>query len=122
MKQYPNHLRTEFHCHTIFSKDSLTQPLKLVETCKRKGIDRVVVTDHNSIEGALRCKEIDPERVIIGEEIMTTQGELLVAYLSEEIPAGLAANGSDYSAARARGFYQRITPIRHTSKRPLGRK
>lgn len=89
MKQYPNHLRTEFHCHTIFSKDSLTKPLRLVETCKRKGIDRVVVTDHNSIEGALRCKEIDPERVIIGEEIMTTQGELLVAFISEEIPAGL---------------------------------
>ena len=89
MKQYPKHLRTEFHCHTVFSKDSLTQPQKLVETCKRKGIDRVVVTDHNSIEGALRCKEIDPERVIVGEEIMTTQGELLVAYIREEIPAGL---------------------------------
>ena len=89
MIQFPDHLRTEFHCHTIYSKDSLTQPAKLIETCKRKGIDRVVVTDHNRIEGALRCKEIDPERVIVGEEIMTTEGELLVAYVSEEIPPGL---------------------------------
>jgi predicted metal-dependent phosphoesterase TrpH len=84
-----NYLRTEFHCHTIFSKDSLTQPEKLVETCKKKGIDRVVVTDHNTIEGALRCKEIDPERVIVGEEIMTTEGELLAAYVREEVPPGL---------------------------------
>ena len=84
-----NYLRTEFHCHTIYSKDSLTQPEKLVETCKRKGIDRVVVTDHNTIEGALRCKEIDPELVIVGEEIMTTDGELLAAYVQEEIPPGL---------------------------------
>lgn len=55
-----NYLRTEFHCHTVYSKDSLTQPEKLVQTCKHKRIDRVVVTDHNSIIGALRCKEIDP--------------------------------------------------------------
>ena len=89
MTQYPHYLRTEFHCHTIYSKDCLTSPQKLIETCKRKGIDRVVVTDHNSIEGALQCKEIDPVRVIIGEEIMTTKGELLVAFLKEEIPAGL---------------------------------
>jgi predicted metal-dependent phosphoesterase TrpH len=89
MPQQSTYLRTEFHCHTIFSKDCLTKPQQLVETCRRKGIDRVVVTDHNSIEGALYCKEIDPERVILGEEIMTTDGELLVAYISEEIPAGL---------------------------------
>jgi predicted metal-dependent phosphoesterase TrpH len=89
MNTNSRYLRTEFHCHTIFSKDSLTQPEKLVDTCRRKGIDRVVVTDHNTIEGALRCKEIDPERVIIGEEIMTTEGELLTAYVKDEIPPGL---------------------------------
>ena len=83
------YLRTEFHCHTIYSKDSLLQPEKLVEACKRKKIDRVIVTDHNTIEGALCCQEIDPARVIIGEEIMTTEGELLAAYVSEEIPPGL---------------------------------
>ena len=90
MPPQSTYLRTEFHCHTIFSRDCLTKPQKLVETCRRKGIDRVVVTDHNSIEGALRCKEIDPERVILGEEIMTTEGELLAAFLLEEIPAGLS--------------------------------
>jgi predicted metal-dependent phosphoesterase TrpH len=89
MIKYQNYLRTEFHCHTIYSKDCLTTPKKLIDTCKRKGIDRVIVTDHNSIEGALHCKEIDPERVIIGEEIMTTEGELLAAYLLEEVPPGL---------------------------------
>jgi hypothetical protein len=82
-------LNVEFHCHTIYSKDSLTPPAKLVETCRRKGIDRVVVTDHNSIQGALRAKELDPQRVIVGEEIKTTQGEILAAYVCEEIPRGL---------------------------------
>lgn len=82
-------LRVEFHCHTIASKDSLTRPEALVAACRKKGIDRVVVTDHNTIAGALAAQKFDPERVIIGEEIMTRSGELLAAYVTEEIPAGL---------------------------------
>jgi predicted metal-dependent phosphoesterase TrpH len=82
-------VRIEFHCHTIFSKDSLTHPADLVKTCRRKGIDRVVVTDHNTIAGARAAQAIDPELVIIGEEIMTTRGEILAAFVNEEIPKGL---------------------------------
>ncbi len=81
--------RTEFHCHTIYSKDSLVSPLRLVETCRRKGIDRVIITDHNSIAGAIEAQKIAPELVIVGEEIMTTKGEILAAFVKEEIPRGL---------------------------------
>lgn len=83
-------ISVEFHCHTVFSKDSLTPPHKLVEICWRKGIDRVVVTDHNTIEGARAAQALDTELVIVGEEIMTTQGEILAAYVTEEIPAFLS--------------------------------
>ena len=83
-------LSIEFHCHTVFSKDSLTSPQKLVETCRRKGIDRVVVTDHNTIAGALAAQKLDPELVIVGEEILTTKGEILAAYVKEEIPPYLS--------------------------------
>jgi predicted metal-dependent phosphoesterase TrpH len=79
----------EFHCHTVYSKDSLTHPADLVKTCRRKGIDRVVVTDHNTIAGARAAQAIDPALVIVGEEIMTTRGEILAAFVSEEIPKGL---------------------------------
>jgi len=80
---------TDFHTHTIFSKDCLTQPKKLIAACQRKQIDRVIITDHNTIAGAIQAKELDPERVIIGEEIMSIQGEFLAAFVTEEIPAGL---------------------------------
>jgi len=83
------YLKVEFHCHTIFSKDSLVQPQALVNSVRRKGIDRVVVTDHNTIAGARAAQALDPERVIVGEEIMTTRGEILAAFVSEEIPKGL---------------------------------
>lgn len=83
-------LRVEFHSHTLASKDSLLRPVDLVAAARRKGIDRVVVTDHNSIAGAREAQKLDPELVIVGEEIMTTRGEILAAYVTEEVPAGLS--------------------------------
>jgi predicted metal-dependent phosphoesterase TrpH len=83
-------LRVEFHCHTRFSKDSLTRPRALVDTCRRKRIDRLVVTDHNTIAGARAAHALAPELVIVGEEIMTTRGEILAAFVSEEVPMGLS--------------------------------
>jgi len=85
----PDLLRLEFHCHTVFSKDSLVAPAALVSACRRKKIDRVVITDHNSIAGARAAQAIDSELVVVGEEIMTTQGEILAAFVTEEIPAHL---------------------------------
>lgn len=82
-------LRLEFHCHTNASPDSLVEPADLVRTCREKGLDRVVITDHNSIQGALKAQEIDPQLIIVGEEIKTTRGELLCAYVKEEIPKGM---------------------------------
>ncbi len=65
-------------------------PQKLVDTCQRKGIDRVIVTDHNAIAGARAAQVLAPERVIVGEEIMTTRGEILAAFVMDEIPSMLA--------------------------------
>lgn len=90
MPQISSQFRVEFHSHTIASKDSLLRPVDLVAAARRKGIDRVVVTDHNSIAGALEAQKLDPERIIVGEEIMTTRGEILAAYVTEEVPAGLS--------------------------------
>ena len=88
--QSPDYLLIDFHVHTIHSPDSLTTPEKLLAACRRKGIDRVIVTDHNTIRGALEAKALDPERVIVGEEILTREGEILAAFVKEEIPAGLS--------------------------------
>jgi len=84
-----DYLLVDFHTHTEFSTDSLTSPSKLVAAAKRKGIDRVVVTDHNEIEGAFRAKEIDPEHIIIGSEIDTSEGEILAVFVTEAVPPGL---------------------------------
>jgi len=87
--QTRNWIRVELHLHTSASKDSLVQPDKLLEHCQQVGIDRVAITDHNEIKGALAAKAEAPERVIVGEEIHTTQGELLGYFMTEFIPGGL---------------------------------
>lgn len=84
----------EFHCHTNASKDSLTRPEDLVAAARQKGIDRLIITDHNTIVGARVAQALDPELVIVGEEIMTDRGEILASFVSEEIPAGLTPQES----------------------------
>lgn len=84
-----NWLRVDFHCHTDASRDCLVTPADLVEAARRRGVDRLVVTDHNTIQGALKAQQLDPQRVIVGEEVLTTQGELLAAFVRQEVPRGL---------------------------------
>jgi predicted metal-dependent phosphoesterase TrpH len=49
----------------------------------------MAVTDHNVIEGAFVLQELAPERVIVGEEVITTKGELIGYFMTEWVPPGL---------------------------------
>ncbi len=82
-------LRVELHVHTIGSHDSLMKPQKILDRCDRLGIDRIAVTDHDVISVALEMKALAPHRVIVGEEIQTSQGEIIGYFLTELIPGGL---------------------------------
>ncbi len=82
-------LKVEFHCHTWFSSDSRIDPAALVVEARKKGINRLVITDHNTVLGAKAAQTLDPELVIIGEEILTQRGELLAAFVQEEVPPHL---------------------------------
>jgi len=79
----------ELHAHTFASPDCLLQPADIVRVCAARGIHRLAVTDHNTLRGALAVRAIAPELVIVGEEIMTTQGELLAYFVIEEVPPHL---------------------------------
>ncbi len=82
-------IKAEFHCHTLCSADSSNRLPQLIEAAHERGISRLAITDHNKIRCALKAKEMDPELIVVGEEILTQGGELLAYYLKEEIPARL---------------------------------
>lgn len=84
-------IRAEFHCHTVYSHDSLMELRALLKACDERGIDKIAITDHGSMQGALKAHEIAPDRVIVAEEIATPEGEILGYFMTEEIPQGLPA-------------------------------
>lgn len=84
-------IRAEFHCHTEYSPDSLVELSALLKACDERGIDKIAITDHGSMQGALKAHKMAPDRVIVAEEIATFEGEILGYFMTEEIPQGLPA-------------------------------
>lgn len=83
-------IKVDMHVHTSCSPDCLIKTEDLLETCDRKGIDCVAVIDHDAIECALKLHEQAPKRIIVGEEIHTTAGEIAGLFLKEIIEPGLS--------------------------------
>jgi predicted metal-dependent phosphoesterase TrpH len=86
MKTGEKLIRVEFHCHTAISRDSSNRLPHLLKVARQRGLDRLVITDHNTIVNAMRAKQMDPELVIVGEEVKTTQGELLAYFVTKGVP------------------------------------
>lgn len=83
-------MKVDLHSHTSFSPDSTTSPAVLVERAREVGLDRVAVTDHGDIEGAVLARSLDPELVIVGEEIRCRdRTELIGLFLRERVPMRL---------------------------------
>ena len=82
--------KVDLHSHTIYSTDCLTRPKALIRRARELGLDKIAVTEHNNLAGALAAKALAPDLVIVGEEIKTTQGEIIAYYVREEVPRGLS--------------------------------
>ena len=100
-------MRIDLHCHSEVSWDCITPLALLPGRCREQGITVQAVTDHNEIWGAQRLKamvenrdsapinvqldeEAGPLTIIIGEEISTSEGELIGLFLSQKIEPGLS--------------------------------
>ena len=85
-------LKYDLHIHTKYSFDSNLKPITMLRIAKKLGLNGVAITDHNTIKGALEAKKLqrlDKSKtdfeVIVGEEVRTNLGDVLVYYLQEEI-------------------------------------
>ena len=85
-------LKVDMHTHTEYSPDSRTPVKTQAAAIKAAGLDVVCATDHNTIEGALRLREIaDGFRVVIGEEVSTRDGDMIGLFLEKAVPRDLSA-------------------------------
>ena len=93
-------MKIDLHCHTYYSRDALCPPRRLVRFAKKRGLDAIAITDHDTTRA---WKEAEEEagkiglKIIRGEEIKIkesgkTIGEILAYFISKEIdPKGKTA-------------------------------
>ena len=82
-------IRVDMHTHTMWSGDCTTTPEEIVEVLSGSAIDVVCITDHNTISGALALRDRLPVRVVVGQELKTSHGEMIGLFLTERIPHGI---------------------------------
>lgn len=79
----------DLHIHSHYSYDSLCSIGAIYKAAKRRNLSGIAITDHNTLQGALKAVSYDSETaVIVGEEISTDQGDIIGLFLHEEIRPG----------------------------------
>jgi predicted metal-dependent phosphoesterase TrpH len=115
-------MRVDLHCHTCYSRDSLTTYDELLHAMDRRGLGKVAITDHNVIAGALDFHARAPDRFLLGEEIKTTHGELLALFIEERIPPGLSPQDTIARVHAQGGLIGAPHPLDRLRSEALGRR
>ncbi|UCE59501.1 MAG: PHP domain-containing protein, partial [Phycisphaerales bacterium] len=97
-----NRIKTLIHTHTDYSYDSNISLQTLARFAESERFGCLAVTDHDTIEGALRLRSMTDAKVIVGEEITTRDGHLIGLFLKERIPPDMSAHET-VRAIRAQG-------------------
>jgi len=79
----------DLHLHSSASFDCQVSPLEVARRCSQLGLSPVFLTDHDGIDGARSLVEAGTP-AIVGEEILTSEGELIGLFLKERVPPRLS--------------------------------
>lgn len=89
--------RADLHAHTHYS-DGSDSPAALVAEARRRRLDVLAITDHDSLDGALRAREIVSRlaapaglEVVVGEEVSSQDGHILGLFLTNRVAPGRTA-------------------------------
>jgi predicted metal-dependent phosphoesterase TrpH len=88
-------LKCDMHVHSVYSDDSSITVRDITRLWEKRGIISIVC-DHDTIDGSvevstellLRDRDIP---MIIAEEVLTSEGDIIGLFLTEEIPPSLTA-------------------------------
>ena len=83
----PRLIRVGLHLHSRYSPDSITPLERIVARARDLGLERVALTDHETAEGALELKRLEPELTIVGQETKTTEGEVIGLFIDRTLEA-----------------------------------
>jgi predicted metal-dependent phosphoesterase TrpH len=79
-------VRVDLHLHSNYSHDGQSSLEELIQRCAEVGLDRIALTDHNTVEGAQALADLAPDLTIIGEEAKTREGEVIGLFITRRLP------------------------------------
>ena len=79
-------MRVDLHLHSNYSHDGQSTLDELIQRCAEVGLDRIALTDHNTVEGAQALAELAPDLAIVGEEAKTREGEVIGLFITRRLP------------------------------------
>ena len=78
-------LKVDLHTHSQASPDGGITLAQYKYVLDKGLLDVVAITDHNTITFALEAQQQLGDSIIVGEEIMTTEGEIIGLFLNQVI-------------------------------------
>lgn len=82
--------KVDLHTHSSASPDGGISSEQYTHALSSGVLDLVAITDHNRIDYAQAVQQKLGDKIIVGEEIMTTDGEIVGLYLNAPVPPGLS--------------------------------
>ena len=85
-------LKLDLHIHSQYSEDGMGSPKDIIKSLKKRGLDGMAITDHNSIDGSLKALKDAPKDFIVipGLEISTLDGHMIALDVKETIQRELS--------------------------------
>ena len=79
-------LKLDLHIHSQYSEDGIGSPEEIIKNLKRRGLQGMTITDHNTLEGSLKAIKIAPKDFIVipGVEISTLDGHLIALNIRKQ--------------------------------------
>jgi len=86
-------LKLDLHVHSCYSEDGEGSPEEIIKIVKKKKLDGIAFTDHNTIEGGLKALKFASKDFIVipGVEVSTKDGHILALNVKGNIPRGFSA-------------------------------
>ena len=79
-------IKLDLHVHSQYSEDGAGSPKDIIRSLKKKGLQGMVITDHNTVKGSLKAVKIAPKDFIVipGIEISTADGHMLALNIEKK--------------------------------------
>ncbi|TMB87792.1 MAG: PHP domain-containing protein [Chloroflexi bacterium] len=112
--------RADLHTHTTAS-DGWPTPAQLVDHASRRAaLNVIAVTDHDTIEGALRAADLAAKRrrihVVVGEEVSSREGHIVGLFLERRVKPGMSAAATVHAIHDQGGLAIAVHPFWRTAR------